>query len=474
MPLAIGDPRLQAGGRSGLTNCPKHGDHRMSSFFQKVYSGLREDALLRRVVRNSSYLFSSNTVSAALGLVQGIFVIRLLGDAGFGLLTVVMDFASNTNRFLSFRMSEVLVKYMGEALAQKDKERAAALVKGIGLTEAATSILAYLVLQLLSMWGARVFAHDVSVADLFRFYGLFLLANLVYETSVGVLQTTHEFKQVARANFYQSIATTLFITSAFVLNLGITGILTAYLIGKTFAAILIVVFAFRELNSKLGPAWTSAPLGLITDWKSILRFAFSTNLNGTVNLFARDNIRLYLAWFLPVAQVGYFKLAASLVNLVMLPIEPFTWPTYAEITRTVAQKQWQATRKLLKQVSAIAGVWTLLAGGGLVALGWWIIPFLYGSQMAPAYAALVILLVGYAVANVFNWNRPLLLALGHPGYPLMVAAITGGIEIALIFLLLPGSNYLVGAAIFSAYLAVSILWNVLRGLTFIQREEALS
>lgn len=92
--------------------------------------------------------------------------------------------------------------------------------------------------------------------------------------------------------------------------------------------------------------------------------------------------------------------------------------------------------------------------------------------MAPAYACLVILLAGYAIANVFNWNRPLLLALGHPVYPLMVAAITGALEILLIFLLLPGSNYLVGTAIFSAYLAVSVLWNVLRGLTLLKREEA--
>lgn len=446
----------------------------MSSFFQKIYSGLRGDALLQRVVRNSGYLFGSNTVSALLNVLQGIFVVRLLGDAGYGLFTVVTDFASNTNRLLSFRMSEVVVKYVGEALAQENKERAAALVKGIGLLEAGTSILAYLVLLALSAWGARTFADDASVVYLFRFYGLFLLANLIYETSVGVLQTTDQFKQVARANFYQSIAITVLIVFAFVLGLGILGILTAYLIGKTIAAIMIAVFAVRELNTRLGQGWVRAPLNLITDWKSILRFAFSTNLNGTVNLFTRDNLRLYLAAFLPDAQVGYFKLASHLVNFVMLPMEPFIWPTYAEIARSVAQRQWQATRRLLKQVSTIGAAWTLLAGGGLIALGWWLIPFLYGSEMAPAYLCLVILLIGYGFANVFNWNRPLLLALGQPGYPLMVAAVVGAIEVALIFILVPQGNYLTAAAIFSAYLAVSITWMVWRGLTILNREEARS
>ncbi|HLP82136.1 MAG TPA: oligosaccharide flippase family protein, partial [Nitrosomonas sp.] len=296
------------------------------SLFQKIRSGLREDPLLQRVVRNSSYLFSSSTIAAALNVVQGIFIIRLLGDSDFGLLTIVMDFASNVNRLLSFRMSEVVVRYVGEALAQKDTERAAALVKGIGLTEMGASVLAYLALLLFSVWGAQIFANDLSVAYLFRFYGLFLLANLVYETSVGVLQTTDKFKLVANANFYQSIATILFVLVAVVLQLGIVGILTAYLIGKTVAGIMVVGYAVGQLNKRLGIGWTRAPLTLITNWRSIWRFAFSTNLNGTVNLFARDNLRLYLAIFLPDAQIGYFKLASSLVNLVMLPIEPFIWP----------------------------------------------------------------------------------------------------------------------------------------------------
>jgi O-antigen/teichoic acid export membrane protein len=442
------------------------------SIYQKIRSNLRNDPLLQRVVRNSSYLFSSSAISAVLSLVQGIFVVRMLGDSMYGLLAIIMDFASNTNRLLSFRMSEVIVKYMGDALAQDNKEGAAALVKGIGIMEAVTSVLAYLVLLAISSWGARIFANDAAVTYLFRYYGLFLLVNLVYETTVGVLQTTNQFKQVAHANFYQSVATTLLIVAAAVLRLGILGILAAYLVGKTVAAIMIARSAIRELNIKLGNRWIYAPLRIVNNWKSILRFALSTNLNGTVNLFARDNIRLYLAIFLSNAQIGYFKLASQLINLVMLPIEPFIAPTYAEIARTIAQRQWQTTRKLLKQVSTIGGVWTLIAGGGLVALGWWIIPFLYGSNMAPAYLCLIILLLGYSFANVMNWNRPLLLALGHPTYPLMVAAITGAIEVILIFILMPGRSYLVGAAIFSAYLAVSITWNVIRGLSILKREEA--
>jgi len=443
------------------------------SLIQRIRSNLRDDPLLKRVVRNSSYLFSSSAISAVLSAIQMIFVVRLLDPDGYGLATgIIMVFASNVNRFLSFRMSEVVVKYVGEALANDKKDRAAALIKGIGITEAITSVVAFLVLVALSPWAANVLAKDVSTTQLFIFYGLFLLDNLVYETSVGTLQTLNQFGRVARANFFQSIATFILIIIISLWIPNIFGVLAAYLVGKTIAGLMVTLSAIRELNRTFGSKWSNVPLNQVPDWKSIGRFMLSTNINGTINLFARDNIPIYIGYFLSTTEVGYFKFALTLINLVMLPIEPFIWPTYAEITRTIAQRQWGTTRKLLKQVSSIAGVWTLLTGGGLIALGWWLIPLVFGTKFAPSYPAVVILLLGYACANIFNWNRPLLLALGHPRYPLFVAGIVGAVELALIFWLLPHGNYLTASMIFSGYLAISILWMVWRGLSFIKTEEA--
>mgnify|MGYP001115811974 CR=1 FL=1 len=51
---------------------------------------------------------------------------------------------------------------------------------------------------------------------------------------------------------------------------------------------------------------------------------------------------------------------------------------------------------------------------------------------------------------------------------------TGAVEIALIFLLVPRGGYLVGAAIFSTYLVVSVCLNIMRGLAIIKREEAVA
>jgi O-antigen/teichoic acid export membrane protein len=55
------------------------------SFLEKIRSNLRGDPLLQRVVRNSSYLFSSSAISAVLSAVQMVIVVRLLDPEGYGL-----------------------------------------------------------------------------------------------------------------------------------------------------------------------------------------------------------------------------------------------------------------------------------------------------------------------------------------------------------------------------------------------------
>ena len=434
----------------------------------------REDPLLGRVVRNSSYLSSGNILAAGLSFIQGILAARLLGVKALGEVTIVILIVTAVNVLLSFRMSEVVVKHVHQALADDREDEAAAIVKGAALTEGLTSVAAYLVLILLSGWAARVFLKDPASQPLIVFYGLIILSNLIFETSRGVLQTYGQFGRFAIIYLSQTILTFIIILLAFLSRTpSIPLVLTAYVAGKTLAGIAIVVLALRVLNQKL-PGWRSTPLRAYTGWRGLLNFALNTNLNGTVNLFVRDNVPLYIAALASTTEVGYFNVAFGFTNLLMLPIEPFIWPTYTEITRSISKGQLDATRRLLKRVSALSTAWVLAAGAGIVLLGWWFIPLLYGARYAPAYPAAVILIAGYGFASIFGWNRPLLLALGMPSFPVVVAAGVGAVELALIFGLVPSTGYLVASAILSGYLIVSIGIIVWRGVRELRHRSALA
>ncbi|MCX6033382.1 MAG: oligosaccharide flippase family protein [Chloroflexi bacterium] len=448
------------------------------TIFQKLSATWNEDNLLRRIVRNSSYLFGSNVLSSFLSFGQTVIAVRLIGVTNWGLVAIIQTFASNINRFLSFRMSEVVVKHLGSSLIDDKKQEAAALVKAAGLTEAATSIIAFLVVVFLAPWASKVFAADVTTAPIFVFYGLIILSNLIYETSTGVLQATHRFDHLARVNLINSIITSSMIGGTYVLyrwsNLIaaphlLEAILLAYVLGKTYVGFSLVVLARRELKHVLGPGWWKIPLRPLPGKRSLIMFAVNTNLNGTMNLLFRDNIPLYMANLLSTTAVGYFKIAMTLIIPITLILDPFIAPTYTEISRTIVRFQWSTTLRLLKRITAITGGIVLAIWAAWALTGWWIIPTLYKAQARPVYPLLLILIAGYGFASTFQWNRSLFLSLGKAGYPVLISMLTGVIELALIFSLVPRYGYLMMAIILSGYFIVSVGFITLRGLWEVRR-----
>jgi O-antigen/teichoic acid export membrane protein len=439
---------------------------------KRAWQTLRQDGLLQAVLKNSSYLFSSNVVSMALSVVQGILAARLLGVGEYGLVAgVVIPFVSNINRLLSFRMSDLVVKYLGQYLVEGKKSRAGAMVKTAASVETATRIIAFLVVLLLAPWAASFLAHEPQAGALISMYGLALLLNFAQETSLGVLQSTRQFRQIAGVNLAQNLLTASLIMGAFLAGGNRMHVLLAYLAGKGLAGLGLSGLAYFQLNRELGHGWfrQSSLSGL--PWRDWSRFAVSTNLQATINLFVRDSETLWITALRSTVEAGYFKIALGVINLVLMPIEPFIATTYAEITRSITQQDWMTTRRLLKRVSLISGFWTLASGSGLLLFGYWLIPLMYGVEYRPAYPAMAVLLVGYGFANIFNWNRNLLLALELPALPIKVSGILGVVKTILTLVLVPTWGYILEAVILSGYFVSSIAWIVWRGMVEMKDRE---
>jgi O-antigen/teichoic acid export membrane protein len=438
----------------------------------KILRAMWQDSLLRGIVKNSSYLFSSNSIAIVLSMAQGIFAARLLGVNEFGILAgVIIPIASDIHRLVSFRMSEPVVKYLNQYLAEGRKDRASAMVKGAFLVEALVTLLAYGVLALAAPLAARYLAKDPQTASLFMLYGLFLFTYIGYETGSGVLQAWNKFNQLAVIRLIQSGLTAGLIIIAYMTHGGLFNVLLAYLLGRSLEGLIVSYLALRVVRQELGRDWWRASLKLMPERRELGRFAISTNLQGTLNLLFRDSETILISLLRSPAEAGYFRIALAVINLVTMPIDPFIAPTYREITRTIAERNYDLSRRLLKRVSIIAATWTLAAGGVVVACGYWLIPLMYGAEYRPAYPALVLLLIGYGCANILHWNRPLLLALGKPDFPIKTSAATGIIKTLLTVLIVPVYGYLAEAAILSGYFLSSIGLNVWRGRREIAARE---
>jgi O-antigen/teichoic acid export membrane protein len=470
------------------------GAHRLNALWQRLRTW-GEDRILRRVLRNSSYLFAANVVN----VLMLVLTTRLLGVSAYGALGTITSFGAGVNRLLSFRMSDVVVRYMGEYMERKEYDRAAALVKVAGIVEGLTSIAAYGVLVLLAPLAARYVIKDPNIGvetitQLLILYGLSILGNITTETATGVLQVTNHYRSQALINLVQTVLVAAIIAGAYFTQAGLRGVVVAYLVGKLILGLGPIAMALYYMSKIFGAGWWRAPFSHLPPRKELVRFGLSTNFSGTVNLVVRDSETLWISYFLNTTYAGYYKAAMALIQMVVMPITPFVNTTYPELNKAIVLRKWDRLRKLLSRVSIVAGVWTGAVAIGLVLFGQQIIftPWsifghplmLFGkafsplkSTFLPAYPAMLVLLIGFGFANILFWNRSLCLALGLPDYPLKVYIWGMVAKVTLAFLLIPGAGangYIVEAWLLSGFFLVTVGLTVWRGLSEVRRAEALT
>lgn len=441
-------------------------------FLSILWNTFTNDKLLQKIIKNTGYLLSSNVASMGLSMMQSILAGRLLGVAGFGVIATITAFASTLNRLFSFRMNELVVRYFGEAALQQKPERAAAIVKAALFGETISAAISFIVIIILAPFAAVKLADDAATTNLFILYGTMVLANFATETSMGVLQVRNKFKNQAVINLVSSALTASIIVWAFFAKKGLMEVMAAYLAGKFVLGLGTAALGWREMQKELGSGWLRTSFDHLPPFKELFGFAFSTNISSTIIMLVRDNEALWIAWFLSPVEVGYAKTALAIINLVQIPITPFISTTYPEINAAVTKKDWPLLRRLLKRVTLISGGWTGISAVGLVLFGRWLLGF-YGADFQPAYIPMLLFLAGLGFANIFFWNRPLLLSLGLPMVPYRISLWCGIGKIALAILLVPRLGLNFEAVLLSLFFIISVSWIILRGWQEVRKLEAL-
>lgn len=443
----------------------------MNPLISRVKRFFAEDLTLSRVLKNTGYLFSSNTLSLVLSFIQSIFAARLLGIAAFGLVGIVTSFVSNVNRLFSFRMGEFIIRYLGKELTEENTEKAGAVVKVAMLAEAITSLIAFGFLLLMAPLGAKFIAKDMQALPMIQLFGISILTSAVYESSLGVLQITNHFRTQAAINLLQSLLTAAIIAAAFFLNGSIYTVLAAYLVGKIILGISPAILAQYHLRRHLHPQWWKASMKQLPPFKEMIRYTVSTNLSGTIKMVVSESEPLWVGFFLDKSAVGLYKLALSIINPLMMPITPFITTSFPEMTRSVVSRSWKQLRRLLRRMTIISASWTFFIALVMAFFGRWLIELIYTQEFVPAYPATMILLAGFGISNIFFWNRSLLLSFGKANIPLYVLFAAAVLKVGLSFWIVPAYGINGAACLLTGNFILTVAVMVIIGLILIRRNE---
>jgi O-antigen/teichoic acid export membrane protein len=436
-----------------------------------LLSKFKNDPLFLKILHSSGSLFSNNTLALGLSVLQGVMATRLLGPAGFGLIGVVMAFASTVNSLFSFRMSELVVRYGGEYLERGEKDKASAVIKAASLTEGLVSLIAFLVVVFTAHLAEVYLAKTSDIAWMFTVFALGLLANFNTETSTGVLQITDKIKLQGTINLAQAVLTTLIIAGAFFFNGSITIVLIAYLVGKSIIGLGLFTAAQIQLRKHLGTGWWRAPFSALTSTRELIRFAFSSNISATIIKLFRESELIWVGFFLDTTAVGYYRVAYTIVHFLAIPADPLIATTFPEINRFAVEKAWNKLKSFLKRITAFSFAYNFALGTGLILFGQLAIRIYSGADYLAAYPALIALTIGLVFNYILFWNRPLLLSLGLPEFPIYATLAAGIVKLALSFWLVPRFGIAAAGALLSFYYIASVGAMVWRGLHKIKQNE---
>ncbi len=176
--------------------------------------------------------------------------------------------------------------------------------------------------------------------------------------------------------------------------------------------------------------------------REMAQFAILANLRGTMASIMDDGDLLILGFLRTPAEVGYYKLAKSIVQIAAMPNLPLVSAIYPELSKATASREWDRFRTLVRRGSKVAALWIVPVSIGLVVLARPAISMLYGPSFLPAAPALAILLVGVVVDIVLFWGGTALLALGESRYLATVGFWAMVTKYVMAFLLVPAGGYL--------------------------------
>lgn len=443
---------------------------RLRSRYLRVF----ESEFVRRIIKNSSYLVSATVISAGMGMFQGAFQARTfsntgIGIAGIGLLGAMAAFTNVLNRLTSFRIDELVVRYVRLYQERGEIQKAAAVYKMAALLEMFGAFSAFLLIVWLAPLGVSLFSDQSGVEQWFILYGTLVLINVFYDSSDGILRVFDRFDAKSVIDVTQSLLRLVLTLVVFLNGGGLLELILAELAGRLLRSLAVMTLAYRTASDKWGKAWLRTPISVLqSDRRSLLTFAFSTNLSATVSLVAKDSEDLWVNAFLGNVVGGFYGIARTLNGLLQIPVSPLPSTTYPELSRAVAQNDWKSVNIVLKRGSLLASLYSLPVSLILIVFGKAFIGLYVGAgysaqDIQMIYRLLVVLLLGFSFVNIFYWNRAALLAFNRPVYPTIVNFIGMLIKVSVVLFFgarlgaLGFAAALIGYYVFTIGLAV---WRV--------------
>ncbi|WP_158886288.1 lipopolysaccharide biosynthesis protein [Rhodanobacter sp. L36] len=363
------------------------------------------DGAFRAIVRNASYLGSSNVVSALLGLLALACAGRGMSPALFGTLVVVQAYAKTVSDIAKFQTWQFVVQFGTPALARQDVTRfrdVTGFSFGLDLASGAVALVGGMILlPLLSH------AVGISPADFWWALGYCtLIPTMTAATPMGILRSIDRFDLIAMQQAITPFLRATGSVAAYFGHLGFPGFLATWYVSSLLGDGALWLFAVHELRrQKIEHALRPGLFAPARRIKGAWDFVWTTNFAHSIWSARNAGSNVLVGIMLGPTAAGLFKVALTFFDAAGTPASLMQKSFYPEIMRMEpsSTRPW----KLGLRSAALAGGLGVLVALLVIVVGKPLISLVFGHQYLESYnllqvmsAALVVSMAGFPLESL--------------------------------------------------------------------------
>lgn len=405
---------------------------------------------LTNILGNLAWLLGGKGFGAACSIVYLAVLSRSLGIKDFGHFSLIFGTGQALVAIAGFQTWQTMVRFGAQAVHEQNWQRFGRLAWFCGAMDAGGAILGCLIAYVIYFGFAELLDLNESYVTMaFAFNCALLWARIT--TPIGIVRVLDRFDV---ATYVEAIVPTGRLLAAFAIML--TGatvgrFLAAWAAIELLAAAAYWVAAWRLAPEAMRREHAGAFRGAVRENPGVGHFFGMTYASSTLDALYRQGPLLAVGYFLGTSAAGVYRLADQLAQGFGKLSQLLSRAIYPEFAHARMASAVADFRRLVGQVTVIAGIGGVIVTLAALAFGDDLLGLIGGEGFAQGGAVLIPLAIGAAFDLASASYEPVLHSTGHPSYPLIARALA--------------SVALVGAVLaFSGHGPVGIGWAAAVGM----------
>jgi O-antigen/teichoic acid export membrane protein len=380
------------------------------NLFNKII-GLKK----KKFVRDSAVLQIGTFFSTALAFFASIIYARVLGLNGYASYGLIFAFVSLSSIFMNVGTNQSALTLLSQAYASGDKDKIRDICSYYLKVTFLVSLVAGFVIIILAPFLTERLYNMSGIGQFVRVIIFSYIIRVLMGFYVIILQVLRKIKRLAVVENASKLFYVIVPVVLVLFGYGLFGLVYGYLL-VAFAFGVYAFFAYRRLskNDDLLPSWRSMIFSFNRSRTNYyFKFGFLIAVDKSLGSLFGSLPILILGMF-NIEYVAYLKIAIAYAALPLMLIGPIGRLLAVHLPRSITYGVNVFKKSFIRSTIGSFLI-TLVVAAVLAALGWLLIPFVYGSEYVPvivlAYpllAATVINSLGIGVSpafRAFNWVK---------------------------------------------------------------------